>query len=116
MRDAVGAFQPQTGRGLPHQIERGTHRLKQKVVFAGGNHAGAFSVDDDLEARVSHFDRQFVEQRQREAEGIESRPEVGTGGWHADANLPVDETHSSPAAFAAAWTSNSITIGSMGSR
>ena len=113
VRDPVVAAQAQARGLLPHQLEGRAHRAHHEVRLVARHAVRAGALHVDHQAVGQHLGLELVAQRQREAEGVEPRTEVGGGGGHGDAHGPLDEgghAQVRPAAAAAASTSASTTV------
>lgn len=83
MRDAVGADDLQAARLAPEQVEGGAQGPYEQVVLVAGERSRALARDVDVQAGIGHAHHHVVVEPERQAEGVESRPEVGAGGGDA---------------------------------
>ncbi|CAM5633489.1 hypothetical protein SCYAM73S_01867 [Streptomyces cyaneofuscatus] len=83
MRDAVGADDLQAAGLAAEQVEGGAHRADEQVALVAGQRLAALTRDVDVEPGVGDPDDDVVVQPQREAEGVETRAQIGTGGGDA---------------------------------
>ncbi len=91
VRDGVHAGQRQAGRLGAHHLERGAHRADHQVRLAGRHGAGSLARGLDVEAGVGDGAGELVAQRQRQAQRVEPRAEVGARGRDGDPDRAVDE-------------------------
>lgn len=83
MRDAVGADDLQPAGLAAEQVERGAQGAHEQVALVAGQALAALTCDVDVQPGVGDPDDDVVVQPQREAEGVETRPQVGAGGGDA---------------------------------
>ena len=89
MRDAVDAFQRQTGGLGAEARERGSQGPHHQVGLVAG-HARAFAADLDVQAAGRHPRADVVDQVDGQAQGVEPGSEIGAGGRHLHGRFDAD--------------------------
>lgn len=83
MRDAVGADDLQPVRLSTEQVECGAQGAYEQVRLVALQGVGALARDVDVQPGVGDPDDHVVVEAQREAEGVETRAQIGAGGGDA---------------------------------